>query len=132
MAAAVDTASVQGLGGLSVGLLAEATGFSKSGLFGHFGSKQRLQLATIEAARKRFTVAVVQQATSAGSGIGRAWTLCSHWLAYAENAVFPADASSPRLRSSSLAAPERFVIAWPRSWPSGPEHCARRSRRLSS
>ena len=33
---------------------------SKSGLFAHFGSKEELQLATIDAARRRFVEHVVK------------------------------------------------------------------------
>ena len=56
---AVDIASVEGLEGLSIGRLAAATGMSKSGLFAHFGSKEELQLATIEGARAMFLERVV-------------------------------------------------------------------------
>ena len=51
---AVDLASLEGLEGLTIGRLADELGMSKSGLFAHFGSKEELQLATIEAARERF------------------------------------------------------------------------------
>src|SRR4051794_30326594 len=43
-------ATVEGLEGLSLARLADAVGMSKSGLFAHFGSKEELQLATIDAA----------------------------------------------------------------------------------
>ena len=48
--AAASLATVDGLEGLSIGNLAAATGMSKSGLYAHFGSKQELQLATVEEA----------------------------------------------------------------------------------
>src|SRR5439155_19690043 len=51
---AVDIASLEGLEGLTIGRLAEELQMSKSGLFAHFGSKEDLQLATVEAARDRF------------------------------------------------------------------------------
>ena len=47
-------ATVEGLDGLSIGRLAEHTGMSKSGLYAHFGSKEELQLATIDAASEMF------------------------------------------------------------------------------
>ena len=56
-------ATVEGLGGLSIGRLADAVGMSKSGLFAHFGSKEELQLATIEAAAVIFTEDVIDPAT---------------------------------------------------------------------
>ena len=45
---AASLATVDGLEGLSIGNLAAALGMSKSGLYAHFGSKQELQLATVE------------------------------------------------------------------------------------
>ena len=50
--AAAQLATVEGLDGLSIGRLAEHTGMSKSGLYAHFGSKEELQLATIDAAAR--------------------------------------------------------------------------------
>ena len=52
---AAQLATVEGIDGLSIGRLADAVGMSKSGLFAHFGSKEELQLATIEAASALFT-----------------------------------------------------------------------------
>ena len=52
---AAQLATVEGIGGLSIGRLADAVGMSKSGLFAHFGSKEELQLATIETAGALFT-----------------------------------------------------------------------------
>ena len=48
--AAASLATVDGLEGLSIGNLAAAIGMSKSGLYAHFGSKQELQLATVQEA----------------------------------------------------------------------------------
>jgi AcrR family transcriptional regulator len=47
---ATRIASIEGLHGLTLGRLADEIGVSKSGLYAHFGSKQRLQLEVIEAA----------------------------------------------------------------------------------
>ena len=48
---AAALATEEGLEPLSIGRLAEATAMSKSGLFTHFGSKEELQLATVETAK---------------------------------------------------------------------------------
>ena len=45
---AISMAGILGLEGLTIGRLATQTGMSKSGLFGHFGSKEALQLAVLE------------------------------------------------------------------------------------
>ncbi len=86
---AADLASVDGLDGLSIGRLATELAMSKSGLFAHFGSKEELQLATIEEARQRYAQEVIEPACAAGSGIARLHALCEAFLSYLERAVFP-------------------------------------------
>ncbi|HEY8773048.1 MAG TPA: TetR/AcrR family transcriptional regulator [Gaiellaceae bacterium] len=86
---AAQLATVEGLDGLSIGRLAEAVGMSKSGLFAHFGSKEELQLATIEAAGAIFTEDVVQPASVATTGIERLRLLTEGFLQHVENDVFP-------------------------------------------
>ncbi|HUD76231.1 MAG TPA: TetR family transcriptional regulator [Streptosporangiaceae bacterium] len=89
LAAAADAASVDGLDGLTVGRLAAELSMSKSGLFAHFGSKQDLQLATIEEARQRYVREVIEPALAAGTGIRRLQALCESFLSYVERGVFP-------------------------------------------
>ncbi len=71
VAQSLDLASVVGLNGLSIGALAEHTGMSKSGLFAHFGSKEALQLAVLDAAEERFVEMVVKPASKAPRGLAR-------------------------------------------------------------
>ena len=66
--AAARLATVEGLDGLSIGRLAEHVGMSKSGLFAHFGSKEELQLATIDTASEIFAEEVVSPALAAALG----------------------------------------------------------------
>src|SRR3954469_7388280 len=68
---AAQLATVEGISGLSIGRLADAVGMSKSGLFAHFGSKEDLQLATIETASALFSELVIDPASSAPTGLGR-------------------------------------------------------------
>ena len=77
---ALDIASKLGLEGLTIGSLADATGMSKSGLFAHFGSREELQLAAIEAAAARFTETVFVPALKARRGLPRIRALFDHWL----------------------------------------------------
>ena len=86
---AADIASVDGLDGLSIGRLAAELGMSKSGLFAHFGSKELLQLATIEEARHRYVKEVIEPALSSCAGITRLCALCQAFLSYIEREVFP-------------------------------------------
>lgn len=87
--AAMNVASMEGLEGLSIGRLAKELGMSKSGLFAHFGSKEELQLATIEAARSRVVHQVVRPALRGNKGLARLLTLCEAWLHYTEQRFFP-------------------------------------------
>jgi AcrR family transcriptional regulator len=86
--AAVDLASVEGLDGLTIGRLASALGMSKSGLFAHFGSKEELQLATIEAASHIYLREVIEPAREAEPGLPRLVALMDHWLDYLQREVF--------------------------------------------
>ncbi|WP_329496790.1 TetR/AcrR family transcriptional regulator [Kitasatospora herbaricolor] len=86
---AVEIASVEGLGALSIGRLATDLGLSKSGVFATFGSKEELQLATVRAARRIFFDAVVEPARSAPPGLAHVRALCAGWLAYSRSRVFP-------------------------------------------
>ena len=86
---AVDLASIEGLEGLTIGRLATELQMSKSGLFAHFGSKEELQLATIERAREIFIEEVVAPALAESEvGIDRLRSLCDQWLDYAQRGVF--------------------------------------------
>lgn len=89
LSAAASLATVDGLEGLSIGKLAAATGISKSGLFAHFGSKQELQLATVEEAERILTEEVVQPALAARPGRGQLAAACEAFFSYVERRVFP-------------------------------------------
>lgn len=86
---AVDISSVEGLDGLTIGRLAKSVSMSKSGLFGHFGSKEELQIATISTAREIFIREVIAPALQAPRGLQRLWAMCDGWLSYMEREVFP-------------------------------------------
>jgi AcrR family transcriptional regulator len=86
--AAADLASVEGLEGLTIGRLATELGISKSGLFAHFGSKEELQLATIDAARRRFAEHVVKPSRHLPRGRERVEALMIDWLEYFRSEVF--------------------------------------------
>jgi AcrR family transcriptional regulator len=85
---AVNIASVEGLEGLTVGRLAEDLKMSKSGLFAHFGSKEDLQLATVETARQIFIDQITIPALKAPKGMPRLWSLIDSWLAHVEGELF--------------------------------------------
>jgi AcrR family transcriptional regulator len=86
--AAADVASVEGLEGLTIGRLATELGMSKSGLFAHFGSKEELQLATIDAARRRFVDHVIRPSRGLPRGRARLEALLIDRLEYFRSEVF--------------------------------------------
>ena len=81
---ALDLASVDGLGGLTIGRLAAELEMSKSGVFAHFGSKQELQLATVAAAAERFRVAVIEPALQAPDGAPRLRAMAAAYMDHLE------------------------------------------------
>jgi AcrR family transcriptional regulator len=89
LAHAVELASVSGLEGLTIGHLAAELGLSKSGLFRHFGSKEELQLATIERATELFRREVLEPASGAPLGLERLRALLESYLSYLERDVLP-------------------------------------------
>src|SRR6201989_3190206 len=86
---AAQLATVEGLNGLSIGRLADAVGMSKSGLFAHFGSKQELQLATIEVASAIFSEQVLEPALVPPPALERLRLLADGYLRYVQAANFP-------------------------------------------
>jgi AcrR family transcriptional regulator len=83
-------ATIEGLERLSIGRLADVTGVAKSSVHALFGSKEELQLATINAARENFIAEVVGPALAASSaGRERLLALCDGYLSYVERRVFP-------------------------------------------
>ncbi len=86
---AVHEASVQGLEGLTIGRLAGELEMSKSGLFGLFGSKETLQIATMRAAMEDFRRAVWDPSEDREPGRARLLALCEGWLAYHERESLP-------------------------------------------
>jgi AcrR family transcriptional regulator len=85
---AVHLASAEGLEGLTIGRLAAEAKMSKSGLFAHFGSKEELQLATVEAARSIFIKNVILPTLKVKQGLPRLRKLCELWLDYANREIF--------------------------------------------
>lgn len=81
---AVELASTDGLRGLSLGRLADATGMSKSGLFAHFRSKEELQLQVLDATIDAFKRQVVDPAIATPTGEQRFRVLFQRWLEWTE------------------------------------------------
>jgi AcrR family transcriptional regulator len=79
---AVELASNEGLERLTIGGLASDLGLSKSGLFAHFKSKERLQLDVLEAAALDFATAVFHPALGKPRGLPRLDAIFENWLGW--------------------------------------------------
>lgn len=87
--AAVRRASVEGLEGLTIGSLAKDNSMSKSGLFGLFGDKEQLQLATLSAGIELFLHEVWAPVEAITPGLQRLRALCDSWISFHERGVLP-------------------------------------------
>jgi AcrR family transcriptional regulator len=117
---ATRLATLDGIEGLSLGRLADAVGMSKSGLFAHFGSKEELQLATVEAASAIYADVVVAPAQSAAPGVARLRAYTERFLGHVRDGVFPGgcffasaatelDTHPGRVRDKAMAVSNRWM-----------------------
>jgi AcrR family transcriptional regulator len=81
---AMTLASRLGLEGLTIGTLAEDLGYSKSGLFAHFDSKEALVVQMLERAGQRYTEAVIKPALAEPAGEPRVRALFERFLRWPE------------------------------------------------
>jgi len=86
--AAARLATVEGLEGISIGRLAEHIGMSKSGLYAHFGSKEELQIATIEKAEEIFNREVIEPSMTEDP-VQMMRNLAANFFSHVERKVFP-------------------------------------------
>jgi AcrR family transcriptional regulator len=86
---AVSLATLDGLEGLSIGNLAAALDMSKSGIYAHFGSKQELQLATVDEAGRIFQTEIIEPALAAAPGVAQLVAMCDAFFDYLLRRTFP-------------------------------------------
>jgi AcrR family transcriptional regulator len=85
---AADIGSVEGLNGITIGRLATDLNMSKAGVVGQFGSKEALQLATIELASQMFRDAVWAPVEDETPGLPRLLAVCHSWVGYLADPPF--------------------------------------------
>ena len=117
---AAALATLDGLDGVSIARLAEATGMPKSSVYVLFGSKEQLQLETIETAATSLITHVIAPAISATPpGRERLQRLCDGYLDYVEQRVFPGGCffvgAAADVGGRSGAIPDR-VAEYQRQW----------------
>jgi AcrR family transcriptional regulator len=78
--AALGLSTQIGLEGLSIGVLAEVTHMSKSGVFAHFGSREELQISVIHEYFSRFEQEIFYSALQEARGLPRVQALFNNWM----------------------------------------------------
>jgi AcrR family transcriptional regulator len=81
--------SQSGLTGVTLGVLADQVGMSKSGLFAHFKSKEEVQIELLQHMAQFARAHVVQPAMSAEKGLPRLRELVNNWFGWAQRAGLP-------------------------------------------
>lgn len=84
----MQVASVDGLEGVTIGRLAGDLGMSKSGVIGHFGSKESLQLATVGAAGAVFVEQILEPVRGQEPGLARLTAALDAWITYLGSGTF--------------------------------------------
>ncbi|MBK3528587.1 TetR family transcriptional regulator C-terminal domain-containing protein [Streptomyces globisporus] len=86
---AAEIASEEGLDGITIGRLAETLEMSKSGVHKHFGTKESLQISTLDKAFVDFWHRVVEPALGEPPGLRRLRAVCSNSVDYLEEPLLP-------------------------------------------
>lgn len=89
VAGALSIGSLGGLESLSFGRVAEAVRLSKSGVSRHFGTKEQLQLAALDAARRTFQEEVWEPAANFLPGLQRLRAIMAAWIDYLQACPLP-------------------------------------------
>jgi AcrR family transcriptional regulator len=79
---AFGVACAEGLEGVTIGRLAADLDMSKAGVIGHFGTKEALQLATLQSAVDRFRQRVPARVVGARPGTERLGRAFGEWIEY--------------------------------------------------
>jgi len=81
--------SQSGLAGVTLGILADQVGMSKSGLFAHFRSKEDVQIELLSHMAEFATVHVLEPSMTASEGLPRLQALVRNWFGWAQRAGLP-------------------------------------------
>ena len=81
--------SQEGLGGVTLGRLAQHAGMSKSGVFAHFSSKVEVQIALLDYTAQFSAACVIEPTFVEPPGLGRLQALVSNWFGWAGRAGLP-------------------------------------------
>jgi AcrR family transcriptional regulator len=80
LSAALEVAEVSGLQGITIGVLADMTKMSKSGVFAHFRSREDLLVEVVREYYRRFEQRVFEPAMAQPKGLPRLRHMIATWL----------------------------------------------------
>src|ERR1700733_9076717 len=89
LAQGIALMSQAGLTGVTLGVLADQVGMSKSGLFAHFHSKEEVQIGLLRHMAEFAKEHVVQPAKRSEPGLPRLKALVQRWFGWAQRAGLP-------------------------------------------
>jgi AcrR family transcriptional regulator len=78
-----------GLEGVTLGVLADQVGMSKSGLFAHFRSKEEMQISLLEHTAEVGVAHIIAPAMNKPEGLPRLKALVTNWFGWAPRAGLP-------------------------------------------
>jgi len=81
--------SRSGVSGVTLGVLADQVGMSKSGLFAHFQSKEDVQIDLLSHSAEFAMAHVVEPSMTADEGLPRLRALVENWFGWAQRAGLP-------------------------------------------
>src|SRR5208283_4156944 len=81
--------SKSGLAGVTLGVLADLVGMSKSGLFAHFRSKEDVQIELLNHTAEFATERVLLPSMASAEGLPRLRALVRNWFGWAQRAGLP-------------------------------------------
>lgn len=81
--------SQTGLEGVTLGVLADQVGMSKSGLFAHFRSKEEVQIRLLDHTAEVGAVHIIAPSMSEPEGLPRLKALVKNWFGWAPRAGLP-------------------------------------------
>jgi AcrR family transcriptional regulator len=81
--------SQSGVEGVTLGVLADQVGMSKSGLFAHFRSKEEVQISLLEHTAQVGAARIISPSMNRPEGLPRLKALVSNWFGWAPRAGLP-------------------------------------------
>ncbi len=116
---AISMTSKVGLEALSIGKLAKATNMSKSGLFAHFSSKEKLQVEVLKAAESSFIQSITKAALAAQRGEPRIRAVFERWLEWSNSNSLPGGCifiSSAMELAGQTGVVKEFLLKTQKDW----------------